>query len=83
LFATCFDQILSPDFQGDIVRGVDTFTPTITLGKFSAVFVWFMHYFPPSVLMPLAPSLKGLVGFRDVSVNDWLSSRCSIKPTPL
>ncbi|KAF8488493.1 putative cytochrome P450 [Russula emetica] len=68
LFATCFDQLLSPDFRGDIVRGLDTFTPTITFGKFSAVFVWFMHYFPPSILMPLAPSLKGLVVFRDALV---------------
>jgi hypothetical protein len=67
-----------PDFQGDIVKGVDTCTPTITLAKFSIVFVWILRYFPPSVLMALAPSMKGLVIFRGVSLNDY-HHRCSIQ----
>jgi len=68
LFATCFDQLASPDFQGDIVRGVDLLTPTITVAKFSVVVVWFMHYFPASVLMRVAPSLKGLVILRNALI---------------
>ncbi|KAI0277356.1 putative cytochrome P450 [Russula aff. rugulosa BPL654] len=64
LFATCFDQLSFPDFQGDIVKGVDMSLPVITLGMFSAVFTWVVYYFPPSILMLLAPSLKGLVVFR-------------------
>ena len=44
--------------------------PTITLAKFSVFFVWMIRYFPPSLLMLLAPSLKGVVVFRTVSSND-------------
>ncbi|KAI0277339.1 cytochrome P450 [Russula aff. rugulosa BPL654] len=65
LFATCFDQLSFPDFQGDIVKGVDMCMPTITLAKFSVFFVWIIRYFPPSILMLLAPSLKGVVIFRN------------------
>jgi hypothetical protein len=44
--------------------------PTITLAKYSVFFVWILRYFPPSVLTVLAPSMKGLVVFRNVSLND-------------
>ncbi|KAI0277337.1 cytochrome P450 [Russula aff. rugulosa BPL654] len=64
LFATSFDQLSFPDFKGDIVIGVDTCMATITLAKFSVLFVWMIRYFPPSILMFLAPSLKGLVVYR-------------------
>jgi len=64
LFATCFDQLSFPDFQGDIVKGVDVALPAITLGRFSAVFIWILRYFPPSILMLLSPSLKGLMVFK-------------------
>ncbi|KAF8506098.1 cytochrome P450 [Russula emetica] len=63
-FATCFDQLSFPDFQGDIVRGVDISIPSVTLAKFSVFFVWFIRNFPPSILMHLAPSMKGLVVLR-------------------
>ena len=69
LFATSFDQLSFPDFAGDIVRGVDMCLPAITLGRFSILFVWIVRYFPPSILMLLAPSLKGLVVFKRVSSN--------------
>jgi hypothetical protein len=71
LFATCFDQLSFPDFQGDIVKGVDLSLPVITLGKFSGVFTWIVRYFPPSILMLLAPSLKGLVVFKTVRLNGY------------
>jgi len=71
LFATCFDQLSFPDFQGDIVEAVDMCLPTFTLAKFSVVAVWIERYFPPSILMLLAPSLKGVVVFREVSTNGW------------
>ncbi len=67
LFATCFNQISFPDFQGDIVKGVDMCMPTVTVAKHSLVFLWIVRYLPPSVLTLLAPSLKGLVVFRKVS----------------
>ncbi len=70
LFATCFDQLLFPNFEGDIVKGVDIATPTLTLAKYSVLFLWIVRYFPPPILMLLAPSLKGLVVFRSVSLND-------------
>jgi hypothetical protein len=44
--------------------------PYATLAKFSAVFVWIIRYLPPSILMLLAPSLNGLVVFRNVSSDD-------------
>jgi hypothetical protein len=65
LFATCFDQLSFPDFQGDIVKAVDTAMPTITLAKFSVFIIWIIRYFPPSILMLLAPSLKGVVIFKE------------------
>jgi len=37
------------------------------MGRFSAFFVWIIHYLPPSILVLFAPSLKGLVVFREVS----------------
>ncbi|KAI0277342.1 cytochrome P450 [Russula aff. rugulosa BPL654] len=64
LFATCFDQLSFPDFQGDIVKAVDVSMPAITLLKFSVFFVWIIRYFPPSILVLLAPSLKGVVIFK-------------------
>ncbi|KAF8488479.1 cytochrome P450 [Russula emetica] len=64
LFATSFDQLSFPDFKGDIVIGVDMCMPTVTLAKFSVFFVWMIRYFPPNILMFLAPSLKGLMVFR-------------------
>ncbi|KAF8506105.1 cytochrome P450, partial [Russula emetica] len=64
LFATCFNQISSPDFQGDIVKGIDMSFPTVTMAKHSLLFLWIVRYFPPSILTLLAPSLKGLVAFR-------------------
>jgi prophage DNA circulation protein len=69
LFSTCSDQLSFPDFQGDIVTGVDIAMPTVTLAKYSAIVVWMIRYLPPSILMVLAPSMKGLVVFRSVSLN--------------
>ena len=43
--------------------------PAITLGKFSVVFTWIVRYLPPPILMLLAPSLKGLMVFKEVSEN--------------
>ena len=43
---------------------------SITLSKFSGVIIWFIRNFPPSILMHLAPSMKGLVVLRRVSLND-------------
>src|SRR5258708_752070 len=68
LFATCFDQLLFPDFQGDIVKGIDACAPAITLASFSVVFMRIIRKCPPSILMRMAPSLKGLVVFRKVSL---------------
>jgi len=64
LFATSFNQILFPDFQGDIVKGIDMCMPTVTMAKHSLLFLWIVRYFPPPILTLLAPSLKGLVVFR-------------------
>jgi hypothetical protein len=47
--------------------GVDIALPTLTLAKYSVVVIWIVRYLPPSILMVLAPSLKGLVVFRNVS----------------
>jgi hypothetical protein len=80
LFATCFDQLLFPDFQGDIVRGVEVLTPSITLAKFSTVIIWFIRYFPPSILMRLTPSMKGLVVLKRVSLNDVIAQSCKTDP---
>ena len=67
LFATCFNQMAFPDFQGDIVKGIDMCMPTFTMAKHSLLFLWIVRYFPPSFLMALAPTLKGLMVFRKVS----------------
>ncbi|KAI0250004.1 putative P450 monooxygenase [Lactifluus subvellereus] len=64
LFSTSFDQLSFPDFQGDIVQGVDVAMFTVTLRKFSAVIVWLMRNLPHSILMHVSPSLKGLVIFK-------------------
>jgi hypothetical protein len=71
LFSTCFDQMSFPDFQGDIVVGGDIAMPYVTLSKFSIVFIWILRYLPPSILMVLNPSLKGLVVFRTVCLGDF------------
>ncbi len=70
LFATCSDQLSFPNFQGDIVKGFDDCIPSVTMAKHSLLFLWIVRYFPPSILTLLAPSLKGLVVFRRVSLND-------------
>jgi hypothetical protein len=80
LFATSFDQLSFPDFKGDIVIGVDKCMATITLAKFSVFFVWMIRYFPPTILMLLAPSLKGLVVFRRVCLNDFITLSNKINP---
>ena len=64
LFATCFDQLSFPDFQGDIIKAIDMGLPIFTLAKFSVFVIWMVRYFPPSIVMLLAPSLKGAVVFR-------------------
>ncbi|KAI0277336.1 cytochrome P450 [Russula aff. rugulosa BPL654] len=76
-FATCFDQLSFPDFQGDIVRGIDISIPSITLSKFSAVIIWIIRNFPPSILVRLDPSMKGLVLLRralEAQVNSVLQN---------
>ena len=83
LFATCFNQISFPDFQGDIVKGIDLCLPTVTMAKHSLLFLWIVRYFPPSILMLLAPSLKGLVVFRKVSLDGVITLRLSHKTTTL
>jgi hypothetical protein len=80
LFATSFDQLSFPDFRGDIVIGVDKCMATITLAKFSVFFVWTIRYFPPTILMLLAPSLKGLVVYRRVCLNDFITLSDQINP---
>jgi hypothetical protein len=81
LFATCFNQISFPDFQGDIVKSINMCMPTVTIAKHSLLFLWIVRYFPPSILTLLAPSLKALVVFRNVSLNDVITPSCHIKPT--
>jgi hypothetical protein len=70
LFATCFDQLSFPDFQGDIIKAIDMGLPIFTLAKFSVFVIWIVRYFPPSIVMFLAPSLKGAVVFKEVSSNN-------------
>jgi hypothetical protein len=70
LFATCFDQLSFPDFQGDIIKAIDMGLPIFTLAKFSVFVIWFVRYFPPSIVMLLAPGLKGAVVFKEVSSNN-------------
>jgi len=64
LFATSFDQLSFPDFHGDLIEGVDVAMPTVTLAKFSAVFVWIIHNFPDWLLKLTSPRLNGVVVFR-------------------
>jgi hypothetical protein len=80
LFATSFNQISFPDFQGDIVKGIDMCMPTVTVAKHSLLFLWIVRYLPPSILTLLAPSLKGLMVFRSVSSNGVVVHRPSHKP---
>lgn len=68
LFATTFDQLSFPDFHGDLIEGVDVAMPTVTLAKFSAVFVWIIHNFPEWLLKITSPRLNGVVIFRKVSL---------------
>jgi uncharacterized membrane protein len=70
LFATCFDQLSFPDFQGDIIKAIDVALPIFTLAKYSVFVIWIIRYFPPSIVMLLAPSLKGAVVFKAVSSNN-------------
>jgi hypothetical protein len=58
-----------PGFQGNIVKGFDMCVPSVTMAKHLLVFLWVVRYFPPSILMLLAPTLKGVVVFRRVSLN--------------
>src|SRR6267154_3175485 len=67
-FATCSDQLSFPGFQGEIIKGFDMCVPSVTMTKHSLVFLWIVRYFPPSILMLLAPTLKGVVVFRRVSL---------------
>jgi len=67
-FSTCFNQLSFPDFHGDLVEGIDIAIPTITLMKFSAVFVWIIRNFPSWLLKISSPRLKGLVIFKEVSI---------------
>jgi hypothetical protein len=83
LFATCFNQISFPDFQGDIVKSINMCMPTVTIAKHSLLFLWIVRYFPPSILTLLAPSLKALVVFRNVSLNDVITPRLSHKTNHL
>ena len=48
--------------------------PTVTLAKFSAVFVWIIHNFPDWLLKITSPRLNGVVVFRKVSLNDIFTS---------
>lgn len=66
-FASSFNQLSFPDFRGDIVVGVDNAMSTLTLRKFSIVFVWLVHNFPYSLLARISPALRGLITFRTVS----------------
>jgi len=70
LFSTHYNQLSFPDFRGDIVVGVDIAMPTVTLAKFSALFLWFVRNFPYRILKIFSPSMKGLVVFKEVSLDD-------------
>lgn len=48
--------------------------PTVTLAKFSAVFVWLIHNCPDWLLRLTSPRLNGVVIFRKVSLNGLLPS---------
>ncbi|KAH9042852.1 cytochrome P450 [Lactarius hengduanensis] len=59
-----FNQLSFPDFRGDIVLGIDIAMDTVTLRKFSDVFIWLLRSFPHSILARISPALKGLLTFR-------------------
>ncbi|KAH9062299.1 putative cytochrome P450 [Lactarius vividus] len=63
-FAASFDQLSFPEFRGDIVLGIDIAMDTVTLRKFSDVFIWLLRSFPHSLLARISPALKGLLTFR-------------------
>ncbi|KAI0298852.1 putative cytochrome P450 [Russula brevipes] len=64
LYSTSFDQLSSPGFRGDIIEGAEIAIPSVTVAKFSAVFVWIIRNFPHSILMVIYPRLTGVVLFR-------------------
>jgi hypothetical protein len=66
LFSTSFNQLSFPDFHGNLIEGVDIAMPTVTLAKFSAVIVWFIHNTPHWVLRITSPRLNGMVTFKEV-----------------
>lgn len=68
-FATSFNQLSFPDFRGDIVLGVDIAMDTVTLRKFSDVFVWLLRNFPHSLLARLSPALRGSITCRKALKN--------------
>ena len=43
--------------------------PFVALASSSAVFTWIIRYFSSSILLLLFPKLKGLAGFKRVSLN--------------
>ncbi|KAH8982802.1 cytochrome P450 [Lactarius akahatsu] len=63
-FAASFNQLSFPEFRGDIVLGIDIAMDTVTLRKFSDVFIWLLRSFPHSLLARISPALKGLLTFR-------------------
>jgi len=65
LFSTHYNQLSFPDFRGDIIVGVDIAMPTVTLAKFSALFLWIVRNFPYNVLKIISPTMKGLVAFKE------------------
>jgi cytochrome P450 len=64
LFATSFNQLSFPDFRGDVVLGVDIAMGTLTLRKFSYVFIWPLRNIPYSLLARISPALRGLITSR-------------------
>ncbi|KAH9985202.1 putative cytochrome P450 [Russula compacta] len=64
LFSISFDQLSFPDFHGDIVQGVDIAMPTVTLAKFSSLFIWIIHNSPYWILTTISPRMKGMVVFK-------------------
>jgi hypothetical protein len=51
---------------------------TITLAKFSVFFVWMIRYFPPTIL--ILTTMKGLVVYRRVCFNDFITLSDKINP---
>ncbi|KAF8488488.1 cytochrome P450 [Russula emetica] len=65
LFATSFDQLSAPDFQGELVKGIDKCMPSLTIAKFFPVYLWIIRYFPASILIYLDPTLKAVMGCKN------------------